>query len=39
MIVSVGVDEGVEKQQLRGGSPDYIGRHSESVRATGSAHW
>lgn len=37
-VVSVGADEGVEKQQLRGGSPDYTGRHSESVRAAGSAH-
>lgn len=37
MIVSVGVGEGAEKQQLCGGSPDYIGRHSESVRATGPA--
>lgn len=37
-VVSVGADEGVEKQQLRGGSPDYTGRHGESVRAAGSAH-
>lgn len=38
MIGSVDVDEGAEKQQLRGSSPDYIRRHSESVRATGSAY-
>lgn len=38
-FVSIGVAEGAEKQQLGGGSPDYIGRHGEPVRATGPAHW
>lgn len=36
--MSLGVGEGAEKQQLGGGSPDYIGRHGEPVRATGPAH-